>query len=257
MFWPKELVRGILKMWLGVIILGISLWVMYAAETGDFLLSALPDSTDVSTDIIKTIIGKLPFLGYVADVFDVKVNIFVTGGYGVLHDFSKAVLLFLVTHFSFGIIKSACGLLGRGVSPRTPYALIYRGISNLGVGVCICVSSMVMMCVLHELTLAWWLGTFGNSSVSNWCYLGALAALVACIFVVLPITGRKPLLDSLGEMLTDFGLSLCAVTLGFSLLTVAQGGLGSKAETVRAVILPYIASGAGLVILLRIRLRNT
>ena len=257
MFWPKELARGILKMLLGTVIVGISLWVMCAAETGDFLLAALPSSIDVSKDVIKTITGKLPFLGYVADAFDVQANFFTSGGYGVLHDFSKGVLLFLSMHFSLEIIKSACSLLGQGVSPRTPYALIYRGISDLGVGICICFSSMIFMCVLHDIILDWWLDTFGNSSLSNWCYLGALAALVACIFVVLPIAGRKSLQDSLGEMLTDFGLSLCVIALGFSLLMVAQGGLGSKAETVKAVILPYIASGAGLVILLHIRFRNT
>lgn len=248
-------------MWLGTIILGIAVWVMYGSETGDFLLKADIDSTGVTLDVIKSIAAEIPFVGiiaeYAANIHDVSSSFYLQGGYGVLHDFGKAILLFLVMHFSVGFIKGACDMLGKGLSPSTPYALIYRGLSNIALGFCICLSSIIIMCVLHSITLKWWLDTFGNGSVSNWGYLIVLVLLVAIVFLVLPEGGRKSLLDKLRIMLTDMGLVICAIMLGFSLLVIAQGGAGSKQATITGIVFPYIACCAGLVILLRIRFRNT
>ena len=261
MFWPEELTRGIWKMSLGLLILAVAVGAMFAYQASDFFAQVEVGDADVGLELLKAIISEVPFLGlvleYLTNMHDVSSNFLRQGGYGVLHDFSKSVLLFFVVHFSVGFIKGACKMLGDGMSPKTPYGLIYQGITDIGFGFCICMSGIILMLVLHGITLNWWLDTFGNGSASNWGYLIVLLLLVAIVYLVLPEGGRKSLVDELGIMLTDLGIVICAILLGASFGVMLQGGAGGQRETIIAILVPYILSAVGLAILLPIRFNNT
>ena len=261
----REIWRGVSKVYLAVIILAIGTFAMAALDAGDLEALTSMDSQDVIIDVVKTVTGSIPFrellssiLGAGLDTWDINANFTAQGGYGVMHDLGKSVLLLIVLHLLLELIKGASKLISDG-NERNLLTLLVRGYFDMFLAVCISLSCMIYACILYDISLNWWLNTFGNGAISNTGYLAVLILLFAMVYLIIPLALQASLIDTLGDMLTNFGIALCILTLlayiGAIIGLVRSGGTETGWAFLH-VFLPMLLTSIGFIILLNIRTRN-
>lgn len=213
----KDIGLYIIKIFVGAFLAAGAVAVMMSVNTGEpvmgLLFNASSSSLELFDDLLQTAASKLPFAGYILDVFGISANFQAVAGYGILHDFCKAILLFLSTHALSEIIRLVWkSLAALETNNRFFFSALLHHAANIFVGLCIGLCSVLFTLLLHDFLLSFWIEMFGNGFLSNIFLLIALSLLTISVYALHPVIFQETFGKALFTMLIDFGLILCAVT---------------------------------------------